>query len=154
VYNEICGKKGKNMAAKFDKVKYNINNLETGKRIRELRKKHKIKITELSRKTGISKAMISEIETGKHKPSPNLMFALIKLFNVNVNWLLTGEGDIYQKKGETAKKSVTEDEFNDLYYDMLWHLENTPVVRYSVMGFFSEYMHKYKKLNKSEKKSI
>jgi len=132
------------MAAKYAKVKFSIDKAETGKRLSELRKMHDLTILELSKKSGLSKAMISETEAGKNKPSPNLMLALIKLFNVNINWLLTGEGEIYQKPGEVKQKPAVEGEFNDLYYDLLWHLENTPVVRYSVMGFFSEYMHKYR----------
>lgn len=142
------------MASKYANVKFNIDTAETGKRLKELRKSHNITILELSKKTGLSKAMISETEAGKNKPSPNLMLALIKLFNVNVNWLLTGEGDTYQKPGEAKQRAAVEGEFTDLYYDLLWHLENTPVVRYAVMGFFSEYMHKYKDRiikNKNEK---
>ena len=132
------------MAAKYAKVKFSIDKAETGKRLSELRKMHDLTILELAEKSGLSKAMISETEAGKNKPSPNLMLALIKLFNVNINWLLTGEGEIYHTTGKPQQKPGTGGEFNDLYYDLLWHLENTPVVRYSVLGFFGEYMHKYK----------
>jgi transcriptional regulator with XRE-family HTH domain len=130
------------MTTKYLNVKFNIDTAETGKRLREIRKKNHNTIMELSEKTGLSKAMISETEAGKNKPSPNLMLALIKLYNVNINWVLTGEGEPYQK--EEPKKAGIEGEFTDLYYDLLWHLENTPVVRYAVMGFYSEYMHRYK----------
>lgn len=142
------------MTTKFANVKFNIDTVETGKRLKEIRKKHNITIWQLSEKVGLSKAMISETESGKNKPSPNLLLGLIKLFNVNINWVLTGEGDTYQKPGDAEQKAAVEGEFTDLYYDLLWHLENTPVVRYALMGFFSEYMHKYKDRitkNKSEK---
>jgi transcriptional regulator with XRE-family HTH domain len=129
------------MATKYLNVKFNIDTVESGKRLRQIRKSNGHTILELSEKTGLSKAMISETEAGKNKPSPNLMLALIKLFNVNINWVLTGEGDAYQKE---VKKASVEEEFTDLYYDLLWHLENTPVVRYAVMGFYSEYKHRYK----------
>jgi transcriptional regulator with XRE-family HTH domain len=133
------------MTTKYLKAVYNIDTLATGKRLREIRKKHHITIKDLSSKTGLSKAMISEAETGKNKPSPNLLLALIKLYDVNVNWLLTGEGDIYQKTEKSESKLAN----NEHYKSLIWHLENTPVVRYSVMGYFVEFMHKYKdRLNK------
>jgi hypothetical protein len=86
--------------------------------------------------------MISETETGKNKPSPNLMLALLNIYNLNLNWLLTGEGEMFirdQEELPTEKKNFGE--LNDEIHELVWHLEHTPVVKLAVVGFFLEYMH-------------
>lgn len=92
------------MTTKYANVKFNIDTAETGKRLKELRKKHHITINELSWKSGLSKAMISETEAGKNKPSPNLMLALT---GIKIALLKTkAKNNRISKQGEKIIKTL------------------------------------------------
>lgn len=130
------------MNKKFVKSKVTIDIEETGRRLKFFRNTRNITISELSAKTGLSKGMISETETGKNKPSPNLMLALLNIYNLNLNWLLTGEGEMFITDiEELPREKKNFGELNDEIHELLWHLEHTLVVKLAVVGFFLEYMH-------------
>lgn len=126
------------MTAK-DAQKFAVNLEETGSRLRLFRKSRKITIHELSDRIGISKSTISEVERGHTKPPVNFLLAMFNLYGLNVNWVLTGEGKMILKR-EAASTGVMDEEYNQLLY----YLENAPVVKYAVLGFFREYFHKNK----------
>jgi len=140
------------MNKKFVKSKVVIDTEETGQRLKHFRNSQKITISELSAKTGLSKGMISETETGKNKPSPNLLLALLNIYGLNLNWLLTGEGDMFvqEPEGHPAEKK-NYGELNDEIYELLWHLEHTLVVKLAVVGFFLEYIHQNEDIIKKSK---
>jgi len=143
------------MNKKFVKSKVIIDIEETGQRLKYFRNTRNITISELSAKTGLSKGMISETETGKNKPSPNLMLALLNIYNLNLNWLLTGEGEMFLTGTEELhpeKKNFGE--LNDEIHDLLWHLEHTMVVKLAVVGFFLEYMHQNEDIIKKSREEF
>ena len=57
---------------------------------------------EFSEKTGIPRSSLSEIENGKRSPSVDFIIGISNQFkNVNTDWLLTGEGNMYRdEEGE------------------------------------------------------
>ncbi|GEM_PF-2070075 len=127
-------------------TKFILNTEETGKRLRLFRKSRNITIQQLSEQTGLSRGMISEIEAGKTKPSATLMLALLKLYGLNINWLLTGEGKMIVKRKALITEKSSSAEVDDDYNQLLWYLENAPVVKYAVLSFFLEYNHKNKEI--------
>lgn len=134
------------MKKKFGDARFTIDMEETGKRLKTFRILRNLTLAELSELSGLSMAMISESETGKNKPSPNLMYAMNRLYNMNINWLLTGEGEMVTKKSQA--KQPPRNEKGELVYDMdslLWYMERVPIVRYSVLGFFSGFYFENKK---------
>lgn len=56
----------------------------------------------------ISPSYITMIEKGKRLPSPQLTELLCLKFNINLDWLLTGEGEIYEKTLEEKPLIVAE----------------------------------------------
>ena len=140
------------MNRKFVKSKVTIDIEETGRRLKFFRNTRDITISDLSAKTGLSKGMISETETGKNKPSPNLMLALLNIYNLNLNWLLTGEGEMFITDAEKLPQEKKNfGEHNDEIHELLWHLEHTLVVKLAVVGFFLEYMHQNEDIIKKSK---
>lgn len=140
------------MNKKFVKSKVVIDTEGTGQRLKHFRNSQKITISELSAKTGLSKGMISETETGKNKPSPNLMLALLNIYGLNLNWLLTGEGDMFVQETEgRPNETKNYGELNDEIHELLWHLEHALVVKLAVVGFFLEYMHQNEDIIKKSK---
>lgn len=135
------------MSSRISHAKFVVDTEETGKRLRLFRKSRNVTIQELSEQTGLSKGMISEAETGRNKPSPTLMLALQKLYGLDINWLLTGEGKMILKRTAAfLERNEADGEDEDDYNQLLWYLENAPVVKYAVLGFFLEYVHKNREI--------
>ncbi|MCP5106298.1 MAG: helix-turn-helix transcriptional regulator [bacterium] len=127
------------MKRKFKHSRFSIDKVSTGKRLRSFRKSQHLTITELSKQVGISIGMISETEAGKNKPSPTLMYAMHRLYNMNLNWLLTGEGDRVIKRTATVP---AKDEKGSTVIDtdtLMWYMERIPWVMHTVLGFFSKF---------------
>ncbi len=130
-----------------DAQKFAVNAEETGSRLRLFRKSRKITINDLAERIGISKSTISDVERGHARPPVNFLLAMFNLYGLNVNWVLSGEGKMILKReaasfssGKETSTAVMDDEYNQLLY----YLENAPVVKYAVLGFFREYFHKNK----------
>lgn len=69
-------------------------------RIKELRKKMKLSQDDFAKKIGLTKNYISLVETGNRNLSEQSVKLLCHEFNVNENWLRTGEGEQYTKKSK------------------------------------------------------
>lgn len=67
-----------------------------GERIKYIRKIHKLNQQQFSKAVDISQGRLSEIEKDKCKPSAETLISISQIFNVNLNWLLLGEG-LYDK---------------------------------------------------------
>lgn len=63
-----------------------------GARLRYYRESLNIKGVEFSAILGISQGSISDIENNKTKPSTSTLITLIRNTDINIEWLLTGEG--------------------------------------------------------------
>ena len=64
------------------------------KRFKEFRNKIRYSQTELAKKIGVSSAFISLIENGNSNPSIESLSKIAKAFDLNISWLLTGEGEM------------------------------------------------------------
>lgn len=73
-----------------------------GKRIRYARKINKLSLTEVKDKTGLSTGNLSELENDKFAPSSNALIEFKQLFDVSIDWLLTGEPPMTLIKGENV----------------------------------------------------
>ncbi|MCR1899325.1 helix-turn-helix domain-containing protein [Irregularibacter muris] len=76
-----------------------------GKRIRYARKMNKLSLMNVKEKTGISTGNLSELENDKFAPSAHSLIAFKKLFNVSIDWLLTGEPPITTYMDEVVKET-------------------------------------------------
>jgi len=68
------------------------------KRLKQVRETTKLSQKAFAQELGIAQSVIAEIETGKNEPSRNLMIRLKKCYKVSIDWLLTGEGEMFKKK--------------------------------------------------------
>lgn len=65
-----------------------------GDNIRRYRELKKLKGIELARILGISSGTLSDIENNKNSPNADTLSRFAKETDVNIDWLLTGEGEI------------------------------------------------------------
>jgi transcriptional regulator with XRE-family HTH domain len=68
---------------------------EIGKRLRLIREKIGITQAEVGAKLGIQSQHVSKYERGETVPTWENLIKLIELYDVNINWLLTGKGSIF-----------------------------------------------------------
>lgn len=64
-------------------------------RIKELRKQKKLSQAVFSAQIGVSQASVSHYENGDRIPDTSFMNKVCATYNVNLNWIITGEGDMY-----------------------------------------------------------
>jgi transcriptional regulator with XRE-family HTH domain len=84
-----------------------MKTVEIGQRIKRVRTEiNKLSQFEFSEHIGITQANLSMLENGKICPSCFLLIKLNLLYKININWLITGQGNIMieeQVKEENKK---------------------------------------------------
>jgi len=107
-----------------------------GARLRTARETLGLTIEKIHQETGFSKSLISEAENGIKKPSSRYLFALVERFKVNINYILTGKGDMFMSGWELTGDFGADKE---KVIDLLYHIERIEMVRYEILGFFLRY---------------
>jgi transcriptional regulator with XRE-family HTH domain len=64
-------------------------------RIRKIRKYFKLSQDEFGSKLGVTNAAISRIENGDRSVTDQLFISICREFNINENWLRTGDGEMF-----------------------------------------------------------
>lgn len=73
-------------------------------RFKELRKTLKLKQDEIAKILNKSTRMIQYYEQGKFDIETDLLFKLQELYNVNLNWLITGTGSMFLEEKKDDNK--------------------------------------------------
>jgi transcriptional regulator with XRE-family HTH domain len=63
--------------------------------LKKLRKELNLSAQKLADKIGSTQVSVSNYETGKYKPSYEFLEALYKQLNVNLNWFVSGAGEMF-----------------------------------------------------------
>ena len=69
-----------------------------GKRLNEIRKTLKLTQEEISTQTGISYRAYTSYEREDRNPSLEFLDILVKKYNVNLNWLISGVGNKFNSQ--------------------------------------------------------
>lgn len=104
-----------------------------GRNLRRLRKQHRLSLEELARQSGVSRAMLGQIEQGKSIPSIKTLWQVAQALGVSVSWFLEA-GDSAQvlliappadspatlRAGEGELRSLqhTGDSVRDAFYEL------------------------------------
>ncbi|MEO5358426.1 MAG: helix-turn-helix domain-containing protein [Nitrospirae bacterium YQR-1] len=75
-----------------------MENINIGSRIKRIRKAKKLTQRIFAQELETSAGYISEIESGKKLPGSELMVSLMRRFNININWLLSGLGEMFNER--------------------------------------------------------
>lgn len=59
-----------------------------GRNLRRLRRQHRMSLEELARRSGVSRAMLGQIEQAKSVPSIKTLWQVAQAFDVSVSWFL------------------------------------------------------------------
>jgi len=69
-------------------------------RIRELRKTLGLTLDKFGERLGVKKAALSAIENGHRNLTDQMFKSICREFNVNENWLRTGEGEMFNSSDD------------------------------------------------------
>ncbi len=72
-----------------------MNILTQGERVKELRKTINYTLDKFGGKLGVQKSAISKIEKGENNLTDQMLLSICREFNVNENWLRTGDGEMF-----------------------------------------------------------
>ncbi len=86
-----------------------------GNRLRAWRQSIHLKGYELSEKINISPGSLSEIESNNSLPSADTLAKLAKHSNLNILWLLTGDGNMFKKETPEFEDDIVNQELKDLF---------------------------------------
>lgn len=88
----------------------------------------------ISKELGVRSQYLSDLRSGKSKnPSSDFVLKLIEIFNLNPNWLLTGEGEMFR-----ADTPSTEDANESLSTEVASPGDGIPFYDIDVMAHISE----------------
>lgn len=104
-----------------------------GQNLRRLRKQHRLSLEELARQSGVSRAMIGQIEQGKSIPSIKTLWQVAQALNVSVSWFLEaghearvllipspsgGPADLSKGEGELRSLQQVSQSGRDAFYEL------------------------------------
>ena len=75
-------------------------------RIRTLREQGGLTQVELSVEVGVSRAHLAKIETGGDRPGRDLLMAIATHFDVSLDWLARGKGDMRPARAMNDKEAL------------------------------------------------
>ncbi len=133
--------------------------IEIGKRIQKIRKKLDLRQEPFAKQLGTTQSVISNYEKGARLPSANFLKKLRETFQININWLLTGEGPMFLEEWEGRGKVVNfEDERLKQMFEYLrerWEsadLEGRRMIELEFVSAFRDYVDWLKKQEEAEEK--
>lgn len=93
------------MSTKKIKILDNSMKVEISKRFRAFRTENKLSQKGLADQLGLRQSTIASIETAVTFPSLPITLFLVKKFNLSLNWLLTGDGEMFPRPRQTKDSS-------------------------------------------------
>ena len=125
-------------------------------RLKEIRKRLKIKQDDFCKRMDISVTNLSKIENGKGKPGHGFYINIVREFGVNLDYLLFGEGPMF-KTGKTKKEETSTGYDRISGYksteeidEFLYYFFNSDYFRYKVIAEAVRTRNEFEKIIKNE----
>ena len=77
-------------------------------RIKEVRTSSGDTQTKFAEKLSISRSAVSKIESGENTPSSQTIALICKIYNINYQWLVNGNGEMFKENDIDAQAAVDE----------------------------------------------
>lgn len=79
---------------------------DVGRRLRAHREERQLSLRELARRLGLSPSAISQIETGKSRPSVSTLYAIVNELGMSLDELFSGTSSEVARPGSSPARSV------------------------------------------------
>ncbi len=101
-----------------------------GERVKKVRKSKEMTMEKFGERLGVTRTAISNIEKGYRGLTEQMLKAICREFNVNEEWLRTGDGDMPQKLSEEEEiadlvSGVLENGKNNEFYGIILEIIRT-----------------------------
>ena len=118
---------------------------DIGNRIKAIRKTLNLKQKEFSKKLNIATSSLSEIETGRYSPGLDVIVILAKEFDVDLYYLLMGEGEMFISPDLLSITRLKEYEAKPEHIrEFLYYFQRSTTLQYSSLSHYSSQMTKDK----------
>ena len=126
-----------------------------GKRLKSIREKLEFSQEKFGNKIGLSNSGVSKIESGSTNLSKQVTVALVREFNVNENWLLTGDGEMFVENDNSLLMQLSH-EFNltDLDFKLVETFLSLNPTQRAALSEFAIKFSKNIEVNTEEKQSL
>jgi transcriptional regulator with XRE-family HTH domain len=121
-------------------ARYSLENL--GFRVKKIRKALHLSQTELADRIGMSRSFISQVEKGGLKCGYDFIYKLSDIFNVNLYYLVHGEGEMFGT--ENPRPSLDGKEVGEAIEtknQLVWYLERSPLLGHSLMSMATKFLY-------------
>jgi transcriptional regulator with XRE-family HTH domain len=119
--------------------------IEIGTRIKMKRLENHMTQRDLAKKLGLDTGTISKMERGENSPTAKTLILLKQIFNVTIDWILTGAnylgGERYPILGKGMDLNLIDADLRELYHD----LTTNQITKIKVLSFY--YLFKSKKIS-------
>lgn len=113
-----------------------------GARLRKLRDSLGLTQADIVKYLDVCRANYSRIEQGKVAPNPHIMRILKTNFDISLDWLVTGEGQMRPQKKKKPGRSIDFSKDSKELKDLLKLMKKIPMVKHAMLGFYLEYKFK------------
>lgn len=105
-----------------------------GQRLKEIRRQGRIQQKEMAAALDIAASYLCEIESGNSKPGPDFFIKVATAYNVNLNYLLLGTGDMFGAGNKIKAKSIEIENGIESMEELIWLMENSKFFRNAVLS--------------------
>ena len=116
------------------------NKNTVGYRVKQIRKALNIKGKDFAPRIKISGPSLSEIERGKYYPNFEFMVNISREFNVNLYYLILGEGEMFIEPGKYTDLAILEDlvSGSGSIRKFLYYFERSEILRFFILSQFKQ----------------
>ncbi|MCU0286492.1 MAG: helix-turn-helix domain-containing protein [Acidobacteria bacterium] len=114
-----------------------------GSRIKAIRKKLQLMQRDFVKIVNITMSTLSDIETGKKRPGSEMLFILSDVYQVNLHYILHGEGEMFRTGKEVSGITIADNifgEYTDDFKEILWYMQHSLLFRAAVIVFGKDYL--------------
>jgi len=111
-----------------------------GYRIKQIRKALNVKGKDFAPRIKISGPSLSEIEKGKYYPNFEFMVNIAREFNVNLYYLVFGEGEMFIEPGKHTDFGILEElvSSSSSIQKFLYYFERSEIIRFFILSQFKQ----------------
>ncbi|MCP5109012.1 MAG: helix-turn-helix domain-containing protein [bacterium] len=124
--------------------------VEFGKRLKEARKQLHISQKDFAARLEIAGSYLSEVEAGKTRPGFEFFYKVSKLFRINTDYLLHGQGPVFWEEESLPYRDVDFGSLNREIQNLIWYMEHSPIVQFAMLEHFSRYLYQYAEVIEKE----
>lgn len=107
--------------------------MDCGERVKQIRKSKGMTLEKFGERVGVTKQTVSRIENGVNALTEQMLLSVCREFNVNEQWLRTGEGEMFKERspseeiGYYVEDLLEYDGQGNPFYDMIIEMMKTYV---------------------------